>query len=248
MSQSDATREPGETAPSPPAAGAPGETQPRALPPPQAPPASQPSSVPPAGPQVGGSAAAPPYGSGQGGTPVVIQPCGTQAPRPIVPACRSEMWKQLTNAINTVNARNTVMWAIFAIFAAANMILASAVFPAEKQNAPNYLHLCILSGIGAFVSLLWGLAQRRAVQSFDRDDRVIRILQHRHLLNLGELPCNEWEDASVEWIPPISTALPKTAYKIRFWIGWMPFILFGLWVLALVLFLLEWMKVIQIGL
>ena len=89
---------------------------------------------------------------------------------------RSEMWLQLTNAINLRSSQDQVLWSIFGTFWAANAILLVALF--TTGNLPSNPAVgIVISVVGLFLSLTWHAIQARALGHIIRHEELIRKIE-----------------------------------------------------------------------
>jgi hypothetical protein len=89
---------------------------------------------------------------------------------------RFDMWKQLTNAINSRSAQDQVLWSIFGIFWASNAILIVALFPGGDLPQ-NPLVGILISAIGVILSLTWHIIIGRALGHIKRFEALINRLE-----------------------------------------------------------------------
>ncbi len=88
---------------------------------------------------------------------------------------QSEMWAQLTNAINLSSREDQVLWSIFGTFWGANAILLVALF--TTGSLPNPAVGIVVSAVGMFLSLTWHIIQKRALGHLERFEELMRKLE-----------------------------------------------------------------------
>jgi hypothetical protein len=83
---------------------------------------------------------------------------------------------QLSNVVNRSAYEDTVVWAIFGTFWAANALLLVALF--SQGDFPRHPAVgIIISTAGTVVSIAWFLIQRRAIEHLARYETIIAALE-----------------------------------------------------------------------
>lgn len=88
-----------------------------------------------------------------------------------------ELWKQLTNVINSRSSQDEVLWSIFGTFWAGNAILLVALFP--NGAAPKNFAGIVISLVGVLLSLVWGAIQRRALGHIERYEELMNKVEEK---------------------------------------------------------------------
>lgn len=115
---------------------------------------------------------------------------------------RPELWKLLPVQNAIVNKRQGLMWAIFTVFTAGNVGLATVV-SSQEYNSSNYG--LVLSIIGFLTSFVWLRGQWASIKSLTTDEESLRKTQTQLGLPIdfqvsvrhkgGEkVPCSEKND------------------------------------------------------
>jgi hypothetical protein len=87
-----------------------------------------------------------------------------------------ELSAQLTNVVNRSAYEDTVVWAIFGTFWAANALLLVALF--SRGDFPQNPGVGVVISIaGTIVGVAWFLIQRRAIAHLARYERIIALLE-----------------------------------------------------------------------
>ena len=92
------------------------------------------------------------------------------------PLERSEMWIQLTNAINLRSSQDQVLWSIFGTFWAANAILLVALFTTGDLPTNRIVGI-IVATFGTVLSIVWHIIQTRALGHLMRHEELMRKLE-----------------------------------------------------------------------
>jgi hypothetical protein len=89
----------------------------------------------------------------------------------------TELWNQLGNAITLVSKEDQVVWTIFGIFWAANILLLGALFVTGRVPDPPVG--AIISAGGVALCLVWTLVQSRALRFLSFYEAVQKALEAR---------------------------------------------------------------------
>lgn len=94
---------------------------------------------------------------------------------------RTELWKQLANAVALISKQDQILWAIFSVFWGANALLLVALFDGGKWPAGS---------VGAFISLfgflmsaVWHEMLIRGIGHLDRFENLAEILERALAIN-----------------------------------------------------------------
>ena len=99
----------------------------------------------------------------------------TNPEEPDQPA-RSELFQQLDNAVAMCGAEDQVIWTIFGTFWATNAILLVALFSAGDLPKAPAVGITV-SAVGAGLSIVWHLIQRRALGHLRRFEELVELLE-----------------------------------------------------------------------
>ena len=91
----------------------------------------------------------------------------------------SSLWNQLGNVVALTSKQDQIAWTIFGIFWAAEAILLGSLFTAG--NLPQRPIGMVISFTGIFLSMVWFVIQRRAVNLLTYYEEVIKILECEYL-------------------------------------------------------------------
>ncbi len=88
----------------------------------------------------------------------------------------TRLWSQLSNGVNRSAYEDTVVWAIFGTFWAANALLLVALF--SQGDFPRRPVIgVIISTAGSVVSVAWSLIQGRAISHLARYEFIVGALE-----------------------------------------------------------------------
>jgi hypothetical protein len=91
------------------------------------------------------------------------------------PPNQPDLASQLANAVALVAKEDQVVWTIFGVFWAANVLLLGALF--VTGSLPHRVVGVTLSGVGVAFCLVWTLIQWRALHFLAFYERVQRLLE-----------------------------------------------------------------------
>jgi len=95
------------------------------------------------------------------------------------------LWPQLGNAVTLVVKEDQIVWTIFGIFWAANVLLLGALF--ATGDLPHRIVGLVLAIIGIILSMMWWLVQTRALRYLAFYEAVQHDLEERLLKGTTEL-------------------------------------------------------------
>ena len=91
----------------------------------------------------------------------------------------SDLWGQLTNAITLVAKQDQIVWTVFGVFWAANVLLLGALF--VTGQAPKRFVGIILCAAGTVLAIIWTLIHLRAVHFLSFYEKVQASLEEKLL-------------------------------------------------------------------
>ncbi|MGD0922788.1 MAG: hypothetical protein ABSA70_13630 [Terriglobia bacterium] len=94
------------------------------------------------------------------------------------PLERAELFPLLNNAVSMCANEDQIIWSVFGTFWAANAILLVALFSAGKLPESPFIG-SVVAAVGAVMSLIWHLVQRRALGHLARFEDVVHRLEEQ---------------------------------------------------------------------
>lgn len=91
---------------------------------------------------------------------------------------RTELWAQLTNAINLRSAQDQVIWSIFGTFWATNAILLVALFTGGGLPTDPIVGV-VVGAVGMVISFIWHTIQNRAQGHIMRHEELMERLEKK---------------------------------------------------------------------
>ena len=111
-------------------------------------------------------------------TPIQQPPAQAVPGQPPSGTERSELFQQLNNALSMCANEDQIIWSVFGTFWAANAILLVALFSTGKLPESPFVGPAV-SAVGALLSLVWHLIQRRALGHLERFEDLVQRLEEQ---------------------------------------------------------------------
>jgi len=145
--------------------------------------------------------------------------------QPLKDGERAELLQQLSNVVLMCANEEQVIWSIFGTFGATNAILLVALFSTGKLPESPFVGPAV-SAVGALLSLVWHLIQRRVRGHLERFEGTMLLLEER--LGIGpRLALSAWinKDAYGRLSPPRARPLMEACSLVSA-LSWFVFFLY----------------------
>ena len=90
----------------------------------------------------------------------------------------TNLWKQLSNAITMQAKQDQIIWTIFSVFWAANVLLVVALF-STGHIPDNIIVVLLISIVGIVLSLIWYIIQVRAINWLEYYEIITKEIEDK---------------------------------------------------------------------